>query len=135
MGFRNINIYFFVLCKMVKLNDSKIIFLIFIHGLQKTQKKKQFFYVLWLGTNVGQSFEPIITRLFTIGSEFSRLTSYWLSFFDFYPGTSKNSFKMTCFWYPVLFWHFLKSLGKNRKKWANKTEAVRILNQMQKNAW
>ena len=27
---------------------------------------------------------------------------------------------------------FLKSLGKNRKKWANKTEAVRILNRLQK---
>ena len=57
-------------------------FSIFTHGLQKTQKNS-FAIFLCFGTNVGQSFEPIIMRFFAMGSEFSRLPCYRLTFFDF----------------------------------------------------
>ena len=72
---------------------QKTFFSIFTHGLQKTQKNS-FAIFLCFGTNVGQSFEPIIMRFFAISSEFSRLPSYRLTFFDFCPGTSKNSHEL-----------------------------------------
>ena len=80
-------------------------------------------YFFWLGTNVGQSFEPITMQFFAIGSEFYQLPFYPLTFFDYCLGTSKNSYELapgcqknTGHQKHAILNEFFMSLGKNRKK-------------------
>ena len=115
----------------MKIQDSKKIFLIFAQEPQKPSKTPQkpcFAIFLWFGSTIAQSCKPILMRFIAIGSEFSGLPGYQLTFFDFCPGTSKYSLKMAfsdtqCFfWYPAAnSCEFYEVPGKKSKKVSRKT--------------
>ena len=85
--------------------------------------------------NIGQSLELIFMRFIARASESSGLQGYWLTFFVFTQGLQKiltNSPHLLCIRNSPFWMSILKSLSKNRKKWADNTEAMRILNRFQK---
>ena len=89
--------FLFLCVKWWKYKIQKKKFLIFAQEPQKplkTPQKPRFAIFLWFRSTIAQSCKPILMRFIAIGSEFSGLPGYWLTFFDFCPGTSKNSHEL-----------------------------------------
>ena len=98
------HIYFLVMCKGVKQNDSKKCFLNFYPRTSKNPKKQFCYFFVFLSKRRAE-FWTDYHAFFC--NRFKILTANVLSahFFRFLHRDFKNSFKMACFWYPVLFWH------------------------------
>ena len=103
--------------------------------------KIKIYIFLWFGSTVALSCKPILMLFIEISSEFSGLPGYQLTFLIFAQGLKKThmnwqqGIRISIGYQKRPFWGiFLKSLGKNRKKWADNPVALRILNQLQQTA-